>query len=137
MSPPPDWTRQSAQQIAAQVRQGLAKSATIAAPLLERIKERDSVHAWAHIDRDRVLSMARSIDAADKTNLPLAGVPVGIKDLMDTFDQPTAYGAPGEPPAMDDSPVVQQRRVDETQTLGRNDPCWCGSGKKFKKCHGA
>ena len=21
--------------------------------------------------------------------------------------------------------------------LGRNDPCWCGSGKKFKKCHGA
>ena len=21
--------------------------------------------------------------------------------------------------------------------LGRNDPCWCGSGKKFKRCHGA
>jgi preprotein translocase subunit SecA len=21
--------------------------------------------------------------------------------------------------------------------VGRNDPCWCGSGKKFKKCHGA
>ena len=20
---------------------------------------------------------------------------------------------------------------------GRNEPCWCGSGKKFKKCHGA
>ena len=20
--------------------------------------------------------------------------------------------------------------------LGRNDPCWCGSGKKFKRCHG-
>jgi preprotein translocase subunit SecA len=52
-------------------------------------------------------------------------------------DQPTAYGAPDEPSHMDDSPVVQQRRVDETQTLGRNDPCWCGSGKKFKKCHGA
>ncbi|HWE32144.1 MAG TPA: preprotein translocase subunit SecA [Solirubrobacteraceae bacterium] len=34
-------------------------------------------------------------------------------------------------------PVVEQRRVDETQQLGRNDPCWCGSGKKFKKCHGA
>jgi preprotein translocase subunit SecA len=32
---------------------------------------------------------------------------------------------------------VQQRRVDESQQLGRNDPCWCGSGKKFKKCHGA
>ena len=32
---------------------------------------------------------------------------------------------------------VQQRRVDENEQLGRNDPCWCGSGKKFKKCHGA
>jgi preprotein translocase subunit SecA len=21
--------------------------------------------------------------------------------------------------------------------IGRNDPCWCGSGKKFKHCHGA
>jgi preprotein translocase subunit SecA len=34
-------------------------------------------------------------------------------------------------------PVVEQRRVDSDQQLGRNEPCWCGSGKKFKKCHGA
>ena len=27
--------------------------------------------------------------------------------------------------------------VDDEQQVGRNDPCWCGSGKKFKKCHGA
>jgi preprotein translocase subunit SecA len=25
----------------------------------------------------------------------------------------------------------------EQEKLGRNDPCWCGSGKKYKKCHGA
>jgi preprotein translocase subunit SecA len=25
----------------------------------------------------------------------------------------------------------------EHDNVGRNDPCWCGSGKKFKKCHGA
>jgi preprotein translocase subunit SecA len=25
----------------------------------------------------------------------------------------------------------------EQESIGRNDPCWCGSGKKFKKCHGA
>ena len=31
----------------------------------------------------------------------------------------------------------QQRTVAENEKLGRNDPCWCGSGKKFKKCHGA
>jgi preprotein translocase subunit SecA len=34
-------------------------------------------------------------------------------------------------------PPVEQRRVDESEQIGRNDPCWCGSGKKFKKCHGS
>jgi preprotein translocase subunit SecA len=51
-------------------------------------------------------------------------------------DQPNVYGEGGE--AVADEPVaVQQRRVDANEQLGRNDPCWCGSGKKFKKCHGA
>ena len=52
-----------------------------------------------------------------------------------TSRPPTASrrrAAPREEP-----PVVAQRRVDEHETIGRNDPCWCGSGKKFKKCHGA
>jgi preprotein translocase subunit SecA len=34
-------------------------------------------------------------------------------------------------------PHVETRHVDEKEQIGRNDPCWCGSGKKFKKCHGA
>jgi preprotein translocase subunit SecA len=42
-------------------------------------------------------------------------------------------GAYEEPPLVQ----VEQRRVGEEQQIGRNDPCWCGSGKKFKKCHGA
>jgi preprotein translocase subunit SecA len=25
--------------------------------------------------------------------------------------------------------------VKSSKQLGRNDPCWCGSGKKWKKCH--
>jgi preprotein translocase subunit SecA len=33
-------------------------------------------------------------------------------------------------------PVVEQRVVDHEHEVGRNDPCWCGSGKKYKKCHG-
>jgi len=33
-------------------------------------------------------------------------------------------------------PVVEQHVVDHEHEVGRNDPCWCGSGKKFKKCHG-
>jgi preprotein translocase subunit SecA len=54
-------------------------------------------------------------------------------------DQPTPYG--GEPYAaadVEEEPVqVAQRKLDANEQLGRNDPCWCGSGKKFKKCHGA
>jgi preprotein translocase subunit SecA len=56
-------------------------------------------------------------------------------------DQPSAYGGDEDGYGVDaDAPepvVVQQRRVDENEQIGRNDPCWCGSGKKFKKCHGA
>jgi len=34
------------------------------------------------------------------------------------------------------SPYIQQNyRGDAPAKLGRNDPCWCGSGKKYKKCH--
>ncbi len=30
-------------------------------------------------------------------------------------------------------PIVKEQH----EKVGRNDPCWCGSGKKFKFCHGA
>jgi preprotein translocase subunit SecA len=43
----------------------------------------------------------------------------------------------GEEEEIQAMPPVEQRRVDETEQIGRNDPCWCGSGKKFKTCHGA
>jgi preprotein translocase subunit SecA len=36
------------------------------------------------------------------------------------------------------TPVAQRPIVkSELESIGRNDPCWCGSGKKYKKCHGA
>ncbi len=46
-----------------------------------------------------------------------------------------AYGEDGQ--EMEALPVVEQRVLDDEHQVGRNDPCWCGSGKKFKKCHGA
>jgi preprotein translocase subunit SecA len=46
-----------------------------------------------------------------------------------------AYDGEGEP--AEALPVVEQRVTDSEHELGRNDPCWCGSGKKFKRCHGA
>jgi preprotein translocase subunit SecA len=33
--------------------------------------------------------------------------------------------------------VVETVVKSEHDKVGRNDPCWCGSGKKYKKCHGA
>jgi preprotein translocase subunit SecA len=33
--------------------------------------------------------------------------------------------------------TAPRRTVAERDKIGRNDPCWCGSGKKYKKCHGA
>jgi preprotein translocase subunit SecA len=45
----------------------------------------------------------------------------------------TALAAPPETtPLGAPKPVVNEHR-----DIGRNDPCWCGSGKKFKRCHGA
>ena len=36
------------------------------------------------------------------------------------------------------TPVAPKPKVNsELENIGRNDPCWCGSGKKYKKCHGA
>jgi len=35
------------------------------------------------------------------------------------------------------TPVVQTVVKGEHENVGRNDPCWCGSGKKYKRCHGA
>jgi preprotein translocase subunit SecA len=61
-------------------------------------------------------------------------------------DQPSAFAAAaagaGEAAALGGEeaellPHVETRHVDEHERIGRNDPCWCGSGKKFKKCHGA
>jgi hypothetical protein len=43
--------------------------------------------------------------------------------------QNAAYEPAPPPPAMDPLP-------DPSQKVGRNDPCPCGSGRKFKKCHG-
>jgi len=49
----------------------------------------------------------------------------------------SAATAVANPPARSTALPVQQQVMNEHKDLGRNDPCWCGSGKKFKKCHGA
>ncbi|WP_320670334.1 preprotein translocase subunit SecA [Patulibacter defluvii] len=43
----------------------------------------------------------------------------------------------GEAADPDAPPPVQQRVLASNEQLGRNDLCWCGSGRKYKRCHGA
>ncbi len=54
------------------------------------------------------------------------GAPAAVQGAPAMAAQPQVAQAPA---------AVQQRHVE--QKLGRNDPCWCGSGKKYKRCHGA
>ena len=61
---------------------------------LDRIAERDGdVKAWAFVDPDIALNQARAIDN-NPTKGALAGVPLGITDIFDTFDMPTDMGSP-------------------------------------------
>jgi preprotein translocase subunit SecA len=46
------------------------------------------------------------------------------------------FGLSGAATALVEQPL-QRQVVNEHRDIGRNDPCWCGSGKKFKRCHGA
>jgi preprotein translocase subunit SecA len=50
----------------------------------------------------------------------------------------TATGVGGNTGSSSTAPTSPQTVVSSPhEKIGRNDPCWCGSGKKFKKCHGA
>jgi Asp-tRNA(Asn)/Glu-tRNA(Gln) amidotransferase A subunit family amidase len=79
---------------------------------LERIEEREStVGAWIHLDPDAVLAQARQLDAGAVRG-PLHGLPIGVKDLIDTFDMPAGYGSPiyaGHRPAADAACVALAR----------------------------
>src|SRR5882672_4950753 len=61
---------------------------------LARIAEREpTVQAWEVLDAEGALAAARGIDRL-RDRPPLCGLPVGVKDLIDTGDLPTAYGSP-------------------------------------------
>lgn len=57
----------------------------------------DELRAWAVIDAEVVLERAAALDRlgeSERAQLPLFGLPVGVKDNFDTVDVPTAYGSP-------------------------------------------
>ncbi len=79
---------------------------------LERIAAREAVvGAWKFLDPERALAQARSLDGGPVRGL-LHGLPVGVKDIIDTVDMPTEYGAavyPGHRPAWDAACVAAVR----------------------------
>jgi Asp-tRNA(Asn)/Glu-tRNA(Gln) amidotransferase A subunit family amidase len=61
---------------------------------LDRIEAREpAVQAWTHVAADAALAHARELDRGPIRGL-LHGLPIGVKDLFDTADMPTAYGSP-------------------------------------------
>jgi Asp-tRNA(Asn)/Glu-tRNA(Gln) amidotransferase A subunit family amidase len=69
-------------------------SEAVVSACLERIRQREpQLHAWAYIDPDAALRQARACDKAEAKGL-LHGVPVGVKDVLDTADMPTQMGSP-------------------------------------------
>jgi Asp-tRNA(Asn)/Glu-tRNA(Gln) amidotransferase A subunit family amidase len=55
-------------------------------------RERD-IRVWACVDRDGAIARARALDGGEARGA-LHGLPVGVKDVIDTADMPTAYGSP-------------------------------------------
>lgn len=81
---------------------------------LDRIAEREPrVLAWQFLDPELALAQARSLDRNGPRG-PLHGVPVGMKDIIDTDDMPTEYGTPihaGHRPRIDAACVALTRRA--------------------------
>ena len=90
------------------------KAVDLVRACLDRIAERDpQIHAFVQLDADAALAKARQLDAGPLRGL-LHGLPFGVKDLLDTFDQPTAYGSPiyaGHQPLADAAAVALCREA--------------------------
>tara|TARA_R110000868_G_scaffold4155_6_gene25244 strand:- start:9748 stop:11049 length:1302 start_codon:yes stop_codon:yes gene_type:complete len=103
----------TATEAAAKIRAGEITSEALVTDCLARIEAHDPVlKAWTFIDTDLVLAQARACDAAVSPAGPLHGVPVGVKDVLDTRDMPTEYGSDiyaGHRPTADSACVAALR----------------------------
>ncbi len=77
----------------------------------------------------RYVAPAKTQDAADAQRAAAPPVP-------QQTEPPPPGGGGGAPPQQDDA-ILYETFKREADKVGRNDPCPCGSGKKYKKCHGA
>jgi Asp-tRNA(Asn)/Glu-tRNA(Gln) amidotransferase A subunit family amidase len=108
--------QRSARDLAAALRDGEVSAIEVAEAFLDRIDLREpEIQAWAHLDHDHVLGQARNADDLRRSGKPLGplhGLPVGVKDIIDTFDLPTEFGTPihrGRRPRVDATLVARLR----------------------------
>jgi Asp-tRNA(Asn)/Glu-tRNA(Gln) amidotransferase A subunit family amidase len=91
-------TALSASQAAAKLQAGEVSAEAYVTACLDRIAQLEpDVKAWEYLDRDHALAQARALDEARRSGKaigPLHGLPVGIKDIIDTADMPTQNGSP-------------------------------------------
>jgi len=106
----------TASEAAAEIARGAISSEEYARACLARIDAHESeVEAFVHLDREHVLAQARALDARRAEGAaigPLHGVPVAIKDVIDTADYPTEFGSPigaGRRPWADATVVAKLR----------------------------
>jgi SEC-C motif-containing protein len=68
-----------------------------------------------------------------------AAAGVAIKGLKDTQRKALQYSSGNADQVAEAGAArgTKPKTADPGHNLGRNDPCWCGSGKKYKRCHGA
>jgi Asp-tRNA(Asn)/Glu-tRNA(Gln) amidotransferase A subunit family amidase len=99
---------------AEQISTGSLTSLALVEACLARIAARDrELHAWAHVDAEYARAQARARDSEPRRS-PLHGIPMGIKDIFDTHDMPTAYGSSiyaGHRPTNDSVIVALLRRA--------------------------
>jgi Asp-tRNA(Asn)/Glu-tRNA(Gln) amidotransferase A subunit family amidase len=78
------------------IRDGAISSEQLVEACLARVREvEDSIQAWQFLEPEHALGQARALDQARREGRPtgpLHGVPVGIKDIIDTGDMPTEDG---------------------------------------------
>jgi Asp-tRNA(Asn)/Glu-tRNA(Gln) amidotransferase A subunit family amidase len=77
----------------AQLGSGALTAEALTRVCLDRADERKAVKAWIWLDPEQALAQARDADRAGRPGL-LAGMPIGIKDIIDTVDMPTGHGSP-------------------------------------------
>ncbi|MBM3358831.1 MAG: amidase [Betaproteobacteria bacterium] len=104
----------SATEASARIAAGKLTSEALVTACIQRILSREKeVQAWAHFDPEAALAQARARDKA-RPQSRLHGIPVGVKDVIDTHDMPTEYGSPiyrGNRPACDAACVAQVREA--------------------------